>query len=400
MSNPLDPADAEMALIYCAFHQPAWLDVLKVTEADFYQPTRGMLWDRLLELRKSGTAADPVTVGPKHQTLLLEVVTLQHVMPSNAEHYATEVTDRAERRRLLAVTDGLRQRLNDTSLPLDEVMAETERRLARGGDMDAAASKLETLDEFLDRDRPDKNWVIPGLLTTGDRVVLTGIEGFGKSVAMRQIGVMTAAGLHPFTLRSIVPQQVLLVDCENPEEIMADVLGGLRTVARRRGTATGSNFWLTRYPQGLDLSKAKDRLELHRLCMMVRPGLLLIGPAYKLYVGGGNQREEDLARQVTSALDGLREEFGFALILEHHSPHGQPGTDKRTVRPIGSSLWLRWPEFGVGLAPQDGTTIDQRKAELRHWRGARADRDWPARLESTGPGELPWADPASLYGRH
>ena len=213
MSNPLDPADAEMALIYCAFHQPAWLDVLKVTEADFYQPTRGMLWDRLLELRKSGTAADPVTVGPKHQTLLLEVVTLQHVMPSNAEHYATEVTDRAERRRLLAVTDGLRQRLNDTSLPLDEVMAETERRLARGGDMDAAASKLETLDEFLDRDRPDKNWVIPGLLTTGDRVVLTGIEGFGKSVAMRQIGVMTAAGLHPFTLRSIVPQQVLLVDC-------------------------------------------------------------------------------------------------------------------------------------------------------------------------------------------
>ena len=200
-------------------------------------------------------------------------------------------------------------------------------------------------------------------------------------------------------------KKVLLVDCENPEEIMADVLGTLRDVAHRRSVDAGDRFWLIRYPQGLDLSKPKDRLELHRQCMLIRPDLLLIGPAYKLYVGGGNQREEDLARQGTSALDGLREEFGFALILEHHSPHAS-GTGERVVRPIGSSLWLRWPEFGLGLAPNGETEEERarsfrdRKAVLRPWRGARADRPWPKFLHASKEvGALPWADPPALHHR-
>lgn len=397
----MDANVAELSLLACAFQQPAWIDKLAITEADFYQPKHGALWERLTELRKAGTEPDPVNVGPRHSDLLLDIATDTMAVPANAEHYAEAVKDAATRRATLTALDGLRQRLNDPSIPLDDAMAEVEKALTKGTALEATAAKLETLDEFLDRPRPARRWVIPELLTVGDRVVLTGIEGYGKSVLMRTIGVMVAAGLHPFNLRTIPPQTVLMVDCENPEEIMADVLGDLRDVAHRRSSDTGSRFWVTRYPQGLDLSKPKDRLELHRLCMMVRPDLVLIGPAYKLYVGGAHAREEDLARQVTSALDALREEFGFALILEHHSPHGQPGTDKRTVRPIGSSLWLRWPEFGFGIAPQEGTEPQERKAVLKHWRGARADRPWPQRLEATGvPGALPWADPASLGRNH
>jgi len=403
--NPLDPADAELSLLACIFQQPRWLDVLDVTEADFYQPRHGELWNRFAELHRDDSKPDPVNVGPHLSTLFIEVATNVLAVAGNAEHYAGVVKDASVRRSTLNALDGLRSRLNDLSIPLDQALAEVERALTKGADLEAAAAKLETLDEFLDRPRPPQRWVIPDLLTVGDRLVLTGAEGFGKSVCMRQIGVMAACGLHPFALRNIPPQKVLLVDCENPEEIMADVLGTLRDVARRRSVDAGDRFWLIRYPQGLDLSKPKDRLELHRQCMLIRPDLLLIGPAYKLYVGGGNQREVDLARQVTSALDGLREEFGFALILEHHSPHAS-GTGERVVRPIGSSLWLRWPEFGLGLAPNGETEEERarsfrdRKAVLRPWRGARADRPWPKFLHaSQEPGALPWADPHALHHR-
>lgn len=404
--NPLNSADAERALLACAFQQPAWLDVLPVSEPDFYQPRHGELWAKLSEIRQAGGKADPVNVGARLSDLLLEVATDALAVAANAEHYAEVVRDFATRRNTLSALDGLRLRLGDPNIPLDEAMAEVERALTKGADLEAAAAKLETLDEFLDKPRPPQRWVIPDLLTVGDRLVLTGAEGFGKSVCMRQIGVMAACGLHPFALRNIPPQKVLLVDCENPEEIMADVLGTLRDVAHHRSVDAGDRFWLIRYPQGLDLSKPKDRLELHRQCMLIRPDLLLIGPAYKLYIGGAGAREEDLARQVTSALDGLREEFGFALILEHHSPHASGFGSERTVRPIGSSLWLRWPEFGLGLAPNGETDEERaqsfrdRKAVLRPWRGARADRPWPKYLNaSREPGALPWADPHALHHR-
>ena len=56
-----------------------------------------------------------------------------------------------------------------------------------------------SLREFLDRDDPPFDWVVPGLLERGDRLILTGAEGLGKSVLMRQLAVCAAAGVHPFT---------------------------------------------------------------------------------------------------------------------------------------------------------------------------------------------------------
>ena len=72
-----------------------------------------------------------------------------------------------------------------------------------------------SLREFLDRDDPDHDWVIPGLLERGDRFILTGSEGLGKSVLQRQLAVCAAAGVHPFNHPRVEPVRVLLIDCEN-----------------------------------------------------------------------------------------------------------------------------------------------------------------------------------------
>lgn len=360
------------------------------------------LWQAITDAHAAQLKPEPATIMPRLNSghvapimqLMTEVVGLG--IASNVDAYAATITDRAERRRVASVLDGIRARLDNPDVPAGDTLAWAETNLVGGGsEMDHIAASVLTLEEFVGQELPDLEWVIPGLLAAGERLVLTGVEGFGKSICMRQIGVAAAAGLDPFSLASTPPKKVLLVDCENPARIMIDKLGDLLSVVRRRRSTTAQRMWIKRYPQGLDLADPKDRLKLHHLCQMIRPDLLLIGPAYKLYVGGSNAREEDLARQVTSVLDGLREEFGFALVLEHHSPHGHAG-ENRSVRPIGSSLWLRWPEFGLGLRPQDGTKPPDRKADLIPWRGARDERPWPKRLEAGAPGELPWVDPARL----
>ncbi len=391
---------AEKAILGAALIDPRITATCKLAATDFSVAVAGALWEAIGSAHSDGLSPDPATLAPRLRDV--NVPETLKLLPSlvglgvgvNADDYAATILDRAERRRIDGALIRIRAQLEDPSKPAADVLAFAESSLLTTTSMDVAAETLWTLDEFLDRDLPDVEWVIPGLLATGERLVLTGIEGFGKSVAMRQIGVCLAAGIHPFSLHAIRPKRVLFIDCENPERIMMAKLGDLRTVIRARGAQTGDRFTLKRYPQGLNLAEPRERLDLHHLLTLVRPDLLLIGPAYKLYVGGASQREEDLARLVTSHLDGLREEFGFALVLEHHSPHGN--SEGRSVRPIGSSLWLRWPEFGLGLRPQDGTKIVDRCADLVPWRGSRDERPWPHRLEPGGPGCLPWVDPTAV----
>lgn len=385
---------AEKALLGAALYDPRVTAATRLTGDEFYQLVHGETWDAIHAVHAQGLTPDAATVLPRippgqrqHAAgLLLDVVGLG--VAANADAYATTIRDRAERRRIASVLDGARQRLDQPDTAADDTIAYLERHVTTGGALDQAAETLWTMDEFLDRDMPDVSWVIPGLLAEGERLILTGTEGMGKSILMRQLGVMVSAGLDPFSLAAVPGKRVLFVDCENPERIMMSRLGELRQVCRNRHSNPG--MYLRRYPQGLDLASPRDRMELHHLCTIVRPELLLIGPVYKLYVGGAGAREEDLARQVTVVLDGLREEFGFALILEHHSPHAAPGAEQRSVRPIGSSLWMRWPEFGMGIRPRRGTKPVDRQGEVIQWRGPRDERPWPKDLDAGGPGKLPW----------
>lgn len=385
---------AEKAILGAALYDPRVTAATRLAGDEFYQLVHGEMWDAIHAVHAQGLAPDAATVLPRippgqrqhAAALLLDVVGLG--VAANADAYATTIRDRAERRRIASVLDGARQRLDQPDTAADDTIAYLERHVTTGGALDQAAETLWTMDEFLDRDMPELSWVIPGLLAEGERLILTGTEGMGKSILMRQLGVMVSAGLDPFSLAAVPSKRVLFVDCENPERIMMSRLGELRQVCRNRRSNPG--MYLRRYPQGLDLATPRDRMELHHLCTIVRPELLLIGPVYKLYVGGAGAREEDLARQVTVVLDGLREEFGFALILEHHSPHAAPGAEQRSVRPIGSSLWMRWPEFGMGIRPRRGTKPVDRQGEVIQWRGPRDERPWPKDLDAGGAGNLPW----------
>lgn len=396
-------SDVELDLIGAAIADPRITASVKVQEQDFLHPSRGMAWVILGEMHEEGTAPDPLLIANRASArgiridpqLIVDAVGAG--LPANAGHYADMIRDAAHRRRLSDALTRARQQL-DSDADLPRIVSDLSKCLDVSEETENVIETAVTLDELADTPIPADDWVIPGLMARGDRAIITGAEGWGKTTLIRQLAVCAAAGLHPFAFADASPQRVLMVDAENPLGIMVRRMGALRNEMARRGKPTKDRFWVSRQPQGMDLSRPGDRLKLHALCRMFRPDLLVIGPAYKLYVGGAQSREEDLARQVTSTLDGLREEFGLALILEHHSPHGMPG-QKRTVRPIGSTLWQRWPEFGFGLAASDRSTRDHRVAVVQHWRGMREDRPWPRELEQGQ--SLPWvdADPADTLAR-
>lgn len=243
-----------------------------------------------------------------------------------------------------------------------------------------------TVGEFLAvEDRPS-DWVIPGLLERGDRLILTGSEGLGKSVLFRQLAVAAASGVHPFTLRPIAPQRVLYVDCENGTIQLRKALRPLVHQGIARGTDPSESLFIEARPEGLDLTTAEDELWLVKRVSALQPSLLLTGPLYRLHAKDPNAEEPQ--RAVARVLDRCRAAANCALVVEGHAGHGYGRDAERPVRPTGSSLWLRWPEFGYGIRAAEGYTPQDRVVDFVPWRGDRSERDWPQRLRSGGA--WPW----------
>lgn len=387
-------AEHELDLLAAGLTDPRLTASIPLTGAEFEHPGHGAIWDAMRTIHARGHVPSPTAI--LDETGAMGVRVDHTIFPGlvgrgivvNADMHAARIRDAATRRTVYGALTSAAQQIN-TGRATDEIIGELVSKIGATTEAEHDSQGIRTLDEFVGQALPPEEWIIPDLLAKGDRVIVTGGEGGGKSMLIRQFAVCAAAGLHPFNFSNVDTRRVLMVDAENPKRIMIKRFSELRNAIGSRGLSCGSRLWIERRPQGLDLAQTRDRLLLHNLCMVTNPDLLVIGPAYKLYTGGSTNREEDLARQVTSTLDGLREEFGFALILEHHSPHGVQGHTRET-RPIGSSLWRRWPEFGIGLAPTSRHTKDHREVEVVHWRGGRDQRPWPKQLESGGT--LPWVD--------
>ena len=388
-----DLATIETDLTAAALYQPN-LTELDLTGTHYDNPTLGDIWDAIRTLRQAGTTPDPVntakTAGVPYQAVLDLAIRATTHLVGNGTGYAQTIREAHMRRRLDTALTAAHQRINSPDWTITQTITDLTQSLNTTTGTNPA-DQTQTLDQFVDQPLPDTEWVTPGLLACGDRLIITGPEGFGKSQLVRQLAVAAAAGIHPLTAAPAAPRRALLVDTENPRRIMIGALKTMRDNLRRTGHETNDRLNIARYPQGLDLATEKDQLQLHALCRQHNPDILAIGPAYKLYVGGSNTREEDLARTVTNALDQIREQYNCTIILEHHSPHAQPGQN-RTTRPIGSSLWLRWPEFGIGIRPTPESTRNHRIATLEHWRGMREERDWPERIEQDTL--LPWRETA------
>lgn len=198
-----------------------------------------------------------------------------------------------------------------------------------------------------------------------------------NSTLLRQMAVQLACGVHPFVPHEEIPRcRVLHVDLENSPRQSEREYQRIAKPAVREKYEPG---WLSvKYrPQGINLAEKADVRWLEALVVHHEPEFLIVGPLYKMLreTKMASVHSEETAQACAYALDELRVRYGLVMIIEAHSAKGDGRTGVRGLEPIGSSLWLRWPEFGIGLGlRKDG-------ARLVDWRGPRdRNRIWPKHL--------------------
>ncbi|MFD0404990.1 AAA family ATPase [Kitasatospora sp. NPDC127116] len=377
-----------------------------ITSSDWYRPAHDLIHTAMRALAEHGQPIDPYTVAAHLQT---QGIIVRAGGPSylhtciqaasyggDADWLAWRIRDLAQRRALIETG----QRIADlgwtpeTDADAGELAeaAVGMARQVRDAGRAAADQPIEDIWDFLAHPDEGYDWVLPGLLEHTDRVVWTAGEGGGKSVLQRQIAVTTAAGVLPFggEPNALGPQRVLVLDCENSARQSRRHYRALMNIAERQRTPVRrGQLHIDLRPEGVDLTRPDGRAWLMRRVEAVMPDLLIVGPIYRLHAGDPNS--EELARKVTVVLDEARATAGCALSLEAHSPQGG-AMGPRALRPVGSSLWLRWPEFGYGLRPvEDERTADEdRGRRIIPWRGARDERQWPQFICQGAEGGWPW----------
>lgn len=402
MSARIPPNDdsAEQALLGAMLLRAEAIEVAYelVQARDFYRPAHQHIYDAIIGLWLEGQPTDPVTVADVlRRSGLLDaiggpgtLISVQTNTPStsNAGRYAAIVAEMSQYRSLIAAaTETAESAYDMAGAPGDLIERFGQRLVAIESDSPTdLPPDLSTLTEFLDRPAADHApWAIPGLLRRGWRVMVVAGEGAGKSVLLRQVAISSAAGLHPFTHRPIPSIRSLVIDLENPDEAIEAVCAPMALAAAEVEGWDPDRCWLWRRPAGIDLRRRRDRLELEQVLRIAQPDLVCLGPVYKVYRPSGKDDEETATAAAQAVLDDLRARYRFALLLEHHAPHGAD-SKKRQMRPHGSVLWQRWPELGFGLEPvkdMNGSFT------IGRFRGDRLPNQWPERLDRSG-GRWPW----------
>ena len=222
--------------------------------------------------------------------------------------------------------------------------------------------------------------------------MVTGSEGLGKSVFLRQLVICAAAGVHPFRpSEAIPPAKVLVIDAENTTLQWSRGARRITNLAAHMGSADPRKSVMVSAGVRIDLTTRPDANQVHKLIDQYKPDILYIGPLYKL-VPRAISTDDDAAPLIET-LDGFRER-GISLVMEAHAGHSKGLGGERDMRPRGSSALLGWPEFGFGLSRHDEA---EDMAWFSPWRGQREARDWPKLLRRGRPDstELDWVDEMS-----
>jgi len=237
----------------------------------------------------------------------------------------------------------------------------------------------------------DYDWLVEGLLERRDRVIIVAREGAGKSMIARQLALMLACGIHPFNqFKKIKPLRTTTIDLENPDKIIRrksrDIMDlAVNISARHNGANFRPEASIVMKPSGVNLLSPKGQAEIEEIIAETEPDILFMGPLYKSFIDPGGRSAEAVATEIAMFFDRMRMTYDCALWLEQHAPLGSEGS--REMRPFGSAVWSRWPEFGLTLTAEP---TEPGIYNLGSFRGMRDERDFPTRLRRGGSGNFPF----------
>lgn len=405
-------AERQLLAMALSGHQSVAGRFAALPVAAFTDPTHGIVATVLRDRFTRRIPIDPITIaedaaslaGTDHRSSLVRefvrAATATAPPLSSWEYYADLVTTYAAARAAHAVGQRLAQRM-DGPVDADQLTAAVDQArssLEGLGRTSAAVEPPMSLQALMDEQAPEHDWLVPNLLERMDRLIFTGYEGTGKSFLLAQFALTIAAGLHPFAGVLINPagMRVLVLDCENSKwqvkRRYESVVGRINQAREMHGVTPvdwSEHLRFVLRPEGVDLADGREFSRIESAIAATAPDLVLAGPLYRMHKA--NINEEQAARELVDALDRLRIKYRFTLICEAHVGHVGETSGGRKLRPTGSSLFLRWPEFGYGIRGFGDAASEEHPStvELVAWRGARDERKWPHLLKHSS-NELPW----------
>lgn len=283
-------------------------------------------------------------------------------------------------------TAHLTRALSDVVQPesdVQEIVARIASQVESDGSAGLTAVPRLTFDEVMSIEDTARPFVIPNTLREGEVMLMTGEEGSGKSMLMSQIGLGAAMGINTLSLTNDAhdPVRVLVIDVENEDIQIRDNMRRIWPYLHdaRPEVIPDMEFSAHKFA---DLTDSRDKRKIINEAIDYGPNLVIMGTVYKL----APTTDHELAfNAVMTTVRAIASKTNSAFIIEHHAGNGFQG-DREGFRPYGSSMWRRWPNFGVGLVREKD---DHRVAQLIRWRGERArGRVWPAGVRESH--QIPW----------
>lgn len=382
----------------------------QLVASDFVSIGRAAAFHAIVEMRRMGQVIDPtLLVAELNQAGTIDMVGglsaitgwMEHApYVSNVQGYIDIIADLSNRRRVLHAMNGVVDRVYDVSnTEFHDEAVRALKDVEKSGELSPPPDFMTAAD-FLDMaEEAEDEWLIFNIIRKKWRAMVIGSEGAGKMVLLRQLAMCAAAGVHPFYRSSnfmgAKPVKVAMIDLENSmETINEQIRMNLRGISKWNGDAVGAlkRVKILSREAGLDLRTRVGRQTVEACISAHEAELVVIGPLYKASRKKGNESYEEEAMEVAGFLDDIRVRYGVGLLLESHAPKS-----RETPTPIGSSVWMRWPEMGFAMVPEisrdsEGDAVETGNMKLERFRKPRNNSNWPKGLirGSLGTSEFPW----------
>lgn len=199
--------------------------------------------------------------------------------------------------------------------------------------------RVWTAQELRDLVLPTQDEIIGPLLVRGNRLVIAGHTGEGKTTLGLQLVHAAVNGQKFLRWRGQGQVRVLVLDAEQ----------GLRTIQRRLSEAglEGEYPHYIRVPDGLNLDDDAEALLIEEVLALNQYDVLVLDPLYKLHKG--ELTDERVSVELMRRLDAWREQYNFALLLLAHCRKPSPGMPFTIHDVFGSTAILRGAEVVLGL---------------------------------------------------
>lgn len=405
----LEDRDLEQHLL-CAAIAGSEMSTLWLTTRDFVDPRHRVILTTIQDMIRRDIPVDSMSVRSEIQargkldtangigSVYLAHISFLGSPTASAEYYAEQLRGITRVRELhRAAADVARMaEAEDAVAEVGELEAQLRHAMSDlPGALEADDDQHDTLETILSETDTETNWLIPGWMARQERAVVVAGEGVAKTTLLRQFAVCMSGGLNPWSgLRVADGLRVLFIDAENSRD---QSRRQYRWIANRCTKATIAHGWRDRIVHktrndGVDIV-GRDNGWFRECVERVSPDVLILSPAYKLMRGGDPKDDRDVMN-LLDAIDQVRVQHDCAVLIETHAPHGQ--FQARDMRPFGSSVWLRWPEIGIGYQRDtDADEIDPKTGRCKRlvatdWRGAREQRDWPSRITWGSDRQPPW----------